>query len=662
MGRFFDAMLRLEALEAGWHKVRGNSGGPGGDGVTVEAFARGLAGRLTHLQRALAAGTYQPGPLRAVGIPKDDGDLRWLAIPCVADRVAQTAAANALMPRLDGEMEESSFAYRPGRSVQDAVRQVAEHRRQGYTWVVDGDIERYFDSVPHDLLLARLEPLLEDRPMLDLIGLWLEGFSEHGRGLPQGSPLSPLLANLYLDAVDEAIARRGVRLVRFADDFVLLCKSEARAEAAQRRMADLLAEHGLRLHPEKTRIVPFAQGFRFLGHLFVRSVVLKALEDDEDEALAAAAEALRRPALPPWQAPEEADDPLPPSAEPAPRFRVLYVTEKGRLLDRRNDAFIVRDRASVLDEDRDDRDAPEVLALPWRSVDRIELHPGTAATEAALRHAMATGREVAYVDGRGAMLGSVRGPGDARSERHLAQARHALDPALRRDLAARIVDGRLRNQRALLRRLNRRRKNADVAARLVQLNRTIRKLPVAADVPSLMGLEGAGAALYWPALGRMLEHGWRFARRRRQPPPDPVNLAISFLSSLLYRDLGTLVQRHGLHPGFGALHAARDGAPACLSDLVEEFRAPLAEGLAVYLFNNRVLDRGMFSRRDGACHVDREGLQALIRGYEAWLDRPVKSPRGGTRVAWRGLMEEQVLAYARHVEDREPYRPYLMDY
>ncbi len=664
MGRLFDELTRLATLEDGWHKVRANSGGPGGDGVTIEVFAQGLAPRLTRLQRTLAAGTYRPGPLRAVGIPKDGDGLRWLAIPCVRDRVAQSAAAAVLTPRLDPEMADDSFAYRAGRSVMDAVRRVARHRREGYTWVVDGDIERYFDSVPHDLLLAKLEPLVPDRPMLDLIGLWLENFSEHGRGLPQGSPLSPLLANIYLDAVDEAIARRGVRLVRFADDFVLLCRSEARAEAARRRMADLLAEHGLRLHPEKTRIVPFAQGFRFLGHLFVRSLVLRELADDgEDDTLTAATDALRRPALPPWRAADDVEAAIPPSAAPAPRFRVLYVTEQGRLLDRRNDAFVVRDRESVVDAESDPGRLPELLALPWRAVQRIELYPGTGATEAALRHAMATGREVVYVDGRGATIGTVRGPDEPRAGRHLAQARHALDPDLRRDLARRIVDGRLRNQRALVRRLNRRRKDPEAAAGLTRLNRLIRKLPLADDVPALLGLEGAAAALYWPALGRMLNHGWALDRRRRRPPPDPVNLVISFLSSLLYRDLAVLAARHGLHPGFGALHAARDGSPACISDLIEEFRAPLADGLAVYLFNNRMLAPDMFERPDPhTCRIDRDGTRAVIRGYEARLDRPVKSPRSGDRVRWRGLMAEQVQAYAHHVEGDAPYSPYVMDY
>lgn len=661
----FERATSLRTLEDAWVKVRTNAGGAGGDGLTVEAFDRTANDSLLRLQRALRSGAYRPGPLRRVTIPKKDGERRWLAIPCVVDRVAQTAAAIVLMPVLEGEMEDDSFAYRPERSVQMAVARIAKHRREGFTWVVDGDIERYFDNVPHDRLMNRLGRSLGEARLLDLIGLWLEGFSDTGRGLPQGSPISPLLANLYLDDVDEAIAGRGIRLVRFADDFVLLCKDRVRAGRARERMERLLADYGLRLHPDKTRIVPFQQGFRFLGHLFVRSLILKEVDEGEDDPMETAVAALQRPSLPPGTAPAVADDPKPASDEGlSPGLRVLYVTEPGRLLDVRNQAFAVREgTARSADDGGTSVSGEELIAIPWARVDRIELYPNTRASDAALLHAAATGRQVAYVNGRGETLATVEKPALDRGGLHLAQARHGLDAGLRFDLAGRLVDGRLRNQRALLRRLNRRRKNPEVVAALTRLNRVIRKVPHARDLSRLLGIEGEGTALYWPALGRTLEHGWSFRHRRRRPPRDPVNLLLSFLSSLLYRDLGVMIARRGLHPGFGALHASRDGHPACASDLIEAFRAPLVEGLTVYLLNNRALAPEMFTQGEqGTCRIAREGVRAVIRGYEAWLDRPVKSPRTGTRLAWRELVEDDVGAYARHVTGEEPFSPYVMDY
>lgn len=650
----FASIVRLDVLEAAWNKVCSNQGGAGGDGMTVEEFSIDLPTRLVRLQLGLMNGTYRPGRLRRIDVARDDGGTRPLAIPPVVDRVAQTAVAMVLTPQLDLLMHDDSFAYRPGRSVAMAVARVAEYRRQGYHWVVDGDIERYFERVPHERMMACLEPLVPEQPLRDLIELWLESWSDMGLGLPQGAPLSPLLANLYLDSIDDRISARGVRLVRFADDFLLMCRGETAAAGARDRMAALLAEQGLRLHPEKTRIVPFEQGFRFLGHLFVRSLVVRPVGEDEgadlapDEALVLA----RHPASDPRQATEgEEQDP----EGRAPGLRVLYVTRRGRSLVRRNQSFSVRE------------DGAELLAIPPRRVDRIELGPGCEADDDVLRHALAHGVDVAWVDGWGETRGTLERPSGPRAGLHLAQAQLAVNSDARLDMARRIVDGRMRNQRALLRRLNRKRADAAVTDAALALNRLIRKLPLSEDVPALMGLEGAAAAAYWPALGRCLEHGWEFDRRRRRPPPDPVNLVLSYLSAVLHRDLAAFVVRHGLHPGFGALHSPRDGAQACVSDLIEEFRAPLVEGLAVYLFNNRILTRADFLTQpddaDGTrlCRIQTGGRDRLIREYEGWLDRVVKGPTG-QRMLWRRVMQAQAVAYARHALGEAPYRPFIMDY
>lgn len=670
MAELFDHITDLETLQAAWGRVRANRGGPGGDGVGIEEFGREALARLLRLQRDLRAGTYRPGPVRRLDVPKRSGGTRPLAIPCIVDRVAQGAAALVLTPLLEPEMEDASFAYRAGRSVRMAVARVALLRREGYRWVVDGDIERFFENVPQATLLERLGRYVSDRRVLELARLWLAEACPGGRGLPQGSPLSPLLSNIYLDSVDEAIEGKGVRLVRFADDFVLLCKSELLAEQARTRMAALLAEHGLRLHPEKTRIVPFEKSFRFLGHLFVRSLVLEEAGYEELEALQ---RELAPPPLPTTVPPPRQAAPAapraesPPSAAPAPTadedvaeergrglapvLRVLYIGRPGRRLSLRNEAFTVLE-----DED-------ELIAIPHRRVDRIELWPGAAADDEAIRHALATDTLVAYVNGRGRTLGLCAADDMRRAALHLAQARHALEPALRLDLARRIVEGRLCNQRALLRRLDRRRKDPQVSAAAGQIGRIMRRLASAADVDALLGFEGEAAAHYWPALGRCLEHGWTLRTRERRPPPDPVNLLLSFAASMLSRDVATLAARHGLHPGFGALHQAQDGRQACVYDLMEEFRAPLAEGLAVYALNNRLVQAPMFSTTgDGGCLIHGEGRDAFVRAYEAWLDRPIASPRSGDKIAWRRLVEEQALAYARHVRGAESYAPYVMDY
>lgn len=646
----FDAMTSWDGLHAGWLRVARNRGGPGGDGMTIGQFTDQLPERLTRLGLALRGRRYHPGPLRRVDIPKRSGGTRTLLIPCVADRIAQAAAVEVLTPLLDAEMEPASYAYRPGRGVRQAVDRISHLRRQGYTWVVDGDIERFFDSVRHDTLLARLGRSVTEAPVLDLVGQWLAGAAPDGRGIPQGSPLSPLLANLFLDDVDEAMEGTGAHLVRFADDFVILCRSEARAAGALARLAGQLDRLGLRLNPDKTRLVSFDEGFRFLGRLFVRSLVVESPEDDDP-----APAHIPAPPPPPPETAEEAEIITPLADRDTPRrpvLRSLYLVEPGRRLSVRNMALTVRDG---------DR---ELLAVAPGRLDRVELGPGCAIDEDALAHLAAEGIRVDIVTGHGATLASLARPSAERAGLHLAQARICLDDGRRTALAAVIVEARMHNQRALLRRLNRTASDDAVADAARRIGRLRLKLPLMESVQRVMGVEGEAAALYWPALSRLLRHGASLPGRRRRPPTDPVNAVLSFVASLLERDLSAAIGREGLHPGFGALHTPRDDAQACVNDLMEEFRAPIAEALTVTLFNGRRLSMEMFSARDrdGAVQFDPEARKRIISGYEGWLQRPVVSPATGAKGTWRNLIADQVALYAEAALGDPPYVPYHMDY
>lgn len=279
--------LRMAAapamLEAAWARVRRNAGVAGGDGISCQAFERGAPSYLSRLRRDLLSGDYAPGPVRRVEVVKEAGGTRPLAIPCVVDRVAQTAVAFTLGPLLEPDMSSASFGYRAGLGVADAVTRIAALRREGRNWVLESDIACFFESVPHCRLLDLMDLKVGDARISKLVASWLDRPAD-GKGLLQGSPLSPLLANIYLDEFDRLMDRSDGRLVRYGDDFVVLAKRKAEATAALERAARLLAERGLTPHPDKTRLASFDEGFWFLGHYFVEHLVLRDLKHQPEAA------------------------------------------------------------------------------------------------------------------------------------------------------------------------------------------------------------------------------------------------------------------------------------------------------------------------------------------------------------------------------------------
>jgi CRISPR-associated protein Cas1 len=661
--RLFGRIISADALASGWERVRANGGAAGGDRISVEGFSLLSQQRLAALQHELTSGRYVPGPLRRVDIAKASGGVRTLAIPCVADRIVQSSAAQVLSPLLEAEFEDMSFGYRPGRSVRQALRAVQKLRDEGYRWTVDADIEAFFDSVPHDRLLARFEQSFGGQALPDLVALWLESAMHGGRGLAQGSPVSPLLANLYLDALDEDLLDEGLRVVRYADDFVILSKRREDAEQALEDARNSLARLGLVLHPGKTRVRSFDDALRYLGATFVRSLVITGSDDpdagigrlmreiagrdrDADEAQAVAGQ-------------RQAAD----SAAGYDRgVRLLHVHGAGRVLGLANMSFTVRERP-----DRGTGTPGSLLAAihPTR-LDRIELGPDTDTNSDALRNALAFGLTVDFVNGHGQTQGTLAPPISQRGHRHLRQARHCLDPDLALALARLLVNARLRNQRALVRRINQRRKDGEVSRHAVAISRHVRLAARATTLDSLRGHEGEAAAHYWRAFDRLLLHGWRLASRDR-PGTDPVNVVLNITASLLERDVHVLVERAGLHAGFGALHATSDGRDACVYDLMEVFRAPIAESAALDAFNTRMVRDEHFvpwSPEPGkkALRINAAGYGAVVRSFEERMETLVASQASDKRMTWRALIGEQARALASHVEDVAPFQPYLLDY
>jgi len=282
-GKWFsliDKVYRPATLMQAFARVKANKGAAGVDHQTIEMFEQHLEANLERLAARLQDGSYRPQALRREWIPKPgSSEKRPLGIPTIRDRVVQTAMRAVLEPIFERNFAAHSYGFRPGRGCKDALRRVTQLLGQGYSWVVDADLKSYFDTIPFEPLLARVQEQVADGAVLALIEAYLhQGVLEAMRywepeaGTPQGAVISPLLSNIYLNPLDHLMAQEGIEMVRYADDFVIMCRSEAEAQAALALVQQWTASAGLTLHPEKTRIVDASKhgGFDFLGYHFER--------------------------------------------------------------------------------------------------------------------------------------------------------------------------------------------------------------------------------------------------------------------------------------------------------------------------------------------------------------------------------------------------------
>lgn len=276
-----DKVYRPKTLYAAWQAVKRNHGSAGTDHESIDRFEQKLEENINKLSEELQTETYQPRPIKRTYIDKPGSrEKRPLGIPTVRDRVVQTAIRLVIEPIFEWQFRPSSYGFRPERGCKDALREVERRLKSGYTHVVDADLRAYFDSIPHNRLMQDVQRYIADGRLLKLIESFLkqdvlDGLSKWTpeAGTPQGGVISPLLANLYLHPVDQAMEEAGFIMIRYADDFVIMCKDETEAKQALHKVTQLITERGLVLHPEKTRVVNISeagQGFDFLGYHFER--------------------------------------------------------------------------------------------------------------------------------------------------------------------------------------------------------------------------------------------------------------------------------------------------------------------------------------------------------------------------------------------------------
>ncbi len=617
-----------EALATALEETMGKSEAAGVDGVSPKEFDFARAELLPTLGAEIAAGRYRAQSLLGCLLPKPGGRLRAIAVPTVRDRVAQRSVGALLAPAVDVLLEDCSFAYRKGFSRQGAARAIQKAWDDGYRWVLDADVDSFFDSVDWAILEGKLRALFPLDPVVRTLVEWVRApvvydgkTIARSRGLPQGSPVAPLLANLFLDEFDEELLGLDFRLVRYADDFVVLCRDLEGARAARDAAEKSLARLGLSLKEEKTDIRPMEAGFGYLGYVFCRSVVVEPKEKNEKEAVAGLADDAVPAASWLAQVPFERVRELAPGgargkAKPLPAVVPLSAGNEAGEAPEKKPVYLLDPftalhvRGGTLVAVPEDGPPKE---LPLRAVSHVVL-VGRTRTTVPLLQALATRGVPTFFCRRDGTLTAVFGPHEAEWATWAAQARFASDPGARTAFAREVVAAKLHNasRLATARGLPR-----EAAARMRELEKSCGNK---ATVDALRGVEGAGAAALFQALGESLPEGWIFPGRRKHPPTDPVNALLSFGYTLLHNHVSTALQAAGLNPRVGLYHESTGALHALACDLQEEFRF-LVDGLVLAVLNRREVSPDDFTTvaDGGACFLRDAPRKAFVRRFDERL-------------------------------------------
>jgi CRISPR-associated protein Cas1 len=685
---FFSQITRLSTLYRAWDRVEENHGCAGVDGVTIEKYGANLEDNIGKLQKGLSSGKYRPLPLLRFHVDKPEGGKRPLSVPAVRDRIAQTAAAIVLEPLFEAEFEDVSYAYRHGRSYLQAIRKVKQYYDQGYRWVVDVDIDAFFDEVSHGILIARLSSLIKETQVIKLLVQWIKAKIYDGKtlqsldkGIPQGSPISPLFANLYLDFLDEAMLEGGQRMVRFADDFLILCKDKQAAQEALELTEDVLSQLELKLDDD-SELTHFDRGFKYLGATFLKSIILqkepgkgkqkapvslpppaptlaaavqklsgqdtvmaKALKQAVDRAGEEIMEEFYLMPEARQKAPnaKNSTDSINSPLDEEPLLRTLFIQEQGAVLEKEDERFLISKNRKVLRK------------VPALHVDQIIIFGSCGLTTPAMKFCLQRGIPVTLLSSRGQYYGVLESTSSSNVLLQREQFARSGDSDFCLRVAKAIVSAKIKNSRTLLRR------HMPGGEVLDELGRLLERAQGGSTLDEVRGFEGAAAAKYFPAFASVLQDPMGFTHRRRQPPTDPLNSMLSFGYTLLFYNIFSLAKSHGLHPYVGFFHEMRSGHPALASDIIEEFRAPIVESLVLYLVNSKILTAKDFAlpKEEGLpCLLSDEARKLFIHHFEQKMNSPITHPQTDFKVDYRRCINLQVMEMARCIRGEiSEYRP-----
>lgn len=619
MGELFDRAFAEQRLLDAWGSVREAALADGEGGPELDRFEAGAARHISELARTLADGTFEPHPVFRVEIAKPGGGVRRLAVPVLTDRIVERALLSELDAVVDPLLLPWSFAYRHGLGVRDAVACLTEARDEGAAWVARCDIDDCFDHIPRWEVVRRLREAVNDVTAVDLVRRFMDrpvigertAHSDRGLGLHQGSPLSPLLSNLYLDSFDRAMLALGYRPIRYADDIAIAVTDRGSAERALADAASELSELRLDLDPVKSQVFSFDAGVPFLGSTVTALTSPGAL------------------------------------AMSHPAETVIYVDRPGSLVRSRGDRMIVEHLSEA------------IFRLNFKRVRQVVLVGRIGMTTPFIHRALRDGIDVILLDDHGGPGGRLTSLAHSDPTARRSQYRAADDEPVARDLARVFVDGKIANMRVALLRAGRRVPDPVVTSAAETLAITRLLLADATSYDELLGHEGMATREYFRAWRTVIGETWGFTARQRRPPPDPVNAMLSFGYTMLVQEAIATLESAGLDAAVGFLHRARWGRPSLALDLMEEFRSVVVDAVVLRCLSTGIIRFEEFDTTPGTgCRMNARARQAFLAAYERRMLTIFTHEPTGRRVSYRVGLGLQARALARAIVDPERvYRP-----
>lgn len=661
--------LTLDQLWQAWERVQENAGCAGADGLTVFQFSHSAAKRVPALLERLARGEYRPWPLLKIVVEKRPGSTvtRTLLVPAVADRIVQTAVARQLSRSFEEEFLECSYGYRPGRSVDRAIARIRKCHELGYRFVVDADIAAYFDHVDHRQLLDRLSSRPLGPAIEMLLRSWIKAQVWDGvrvaalrAGVPQGSPISPLLANFYLEDFDRELEESGRKLVRYGDDFLILAKSPGEAQQALLQTETLLAAEHLKLNEKKTQIVDFDHGFQFLGVLFQGEGIWAPWKHERHKGrilfMAAplpAALRARYEFAPPKSAIEIALEraDFTPLARPGSvkerreDVAYLYLTEQGSILRKAGDRLLVEKEDEVM------------LDVPYHKLETVLLFGNVQVTTQAMGELLEKGVNLSLFSRQGQYRGSLAPPRGKNIDLRIAQFEAFRDHARALTIARAVVAAKIANGVAVLELYRRHAEGvaAEFDERRAALAAQVESCAQSGDIAALDGKEGSAAREYFGLVMQFNRSEMTWPGRLKHPSTDPLNALLSLTYTLLMNEFAALLEGAGLDPYLGFLHQVDYGRPSLALDLVEPFRHPVADRLVLTLVNKRMLEAADF-QSGGPGHgvfLTPKAMKRYLIEYEQWM---LRKPEDGT--SFREHIRNEVESFCAVLRAGTPFTPW----